>query len=596
MERGSITKWLLLGLAVFFLLTQGKSMFGSKASELQPFAGIRDSTTAAQRAPEQMCTLEGPRFRADLSSHGASLRRYVLTDRRFESDHKPMDMVTGTDPSRMPLRTPLRTPEDQKLPAGAQPQGQVAYDDLDWKLDPKLQPADGKACVFTFEDATTSLKKTVALTGKPFELAVEVEVKNLAPQPKKHRFTIEQDSWRLKKDVEGGFMSRPSEHVSEVVAAAGNKVDRLSPSDFEPGEFKKPEFTAEKWRRTAGVGDLAAVSAVYFSQLVVPQVGPGAAAAETQIEERWNITRHPKKEEDPHFGYLYRARLAWPETELQPGQTAVYKALAYAGPKERDLLASIGHSATEVLNLGTFATIARGLVWYLYKLYGITKSWGWAIALLTITVRLVLFPLSLSQIKNSMAMRRLKPEMDDINERYKDDAAQRGLAIQELWRKNGVSNPVVGCLPMLLQMPVWWALYTALQTATELYHVPFLWFADLTAPDRFYIIPLVLGASSYFQQKLMPAQGDPQQQKMMLYMMPGIFTFMMLFLPAGLGVYMLTNSVLAIVQQLLVEKYLKSHEAGHGGGSGQIEVREKSSGDGDKPPPALGKGKARARG
>jgi YidC/Oxa1 family membrane protein insertase len=256
-------------------------------------------------------------------------------------------------------------------------------------------------------------------------------------------------------------------------------------------------------------------------------------------------------------------------------------------------LAHIDRGATEVLNLGTFATIARWLVWYLYKLYSLVKSWGWAIVLLTVSVRIAVFPLSLSQIKNSMAMRKLKPEMDAINDKYKDDAAQRGLAIQELWRKNGVSNPVLGCLPMLLQMPVWWALYTALQTAVELYHVPFGPFIpDLSAPGRYLIIPIVLGASSFLQQKLMPAQGDPAQQKMMMYMMPGIFTFMMLFLPAGLGVYMLTNSVLAIGQQLVVERWLKSHG---GSGTEQIKVREKPS-DGGKPPPALRKEKARARG
>jgi YidC/Oxa1 family membrane protein insertase len=273
-------------------------------------------------------------------------------------------------------------------------------------------------------------------------------------------------------------------------------------------------------------------------------------------------------------------------------QSVTYEALAYAGPKDRDRLAAIDHGAPEVLNLGTFSAIARGLVWYLYRLHAVTQSWGWAIVLLTITVRMVLFPLSLSQIKSSMAMRKLKPEMDVINEKYKDDAAQRGLAIQELWRKNNISNPVLGCLPMLLQMPVWWALYTALQTAVELYHVPFgPVIGDLTSPGKYYIIPVVLGASSFFQQKLMPAQGDPQQQKMMLYMMPAIFTFMMLFLPAGLGVYMLTNSVLAIAQQLLVERYLKGAAA-----TGQIAVRDKTSGDGGRPSPALGKGKARARG
>ena len=235
-----------------------------------------------------------------------------------------------------------------------------------------------------------------------------------------------------------------------------------------------------------------------------------------------------------------------------------YEALAYAGPKDRDRLAAIDHGAPEVLNLGTFSFIARGLVWYLYRLHSVTRSWGWAIVLLTITVRTVLFPLSLSQIKTSMAMRKLKPEMDLINAKYKDDAAQRGVAIQELWRKNNVSNPVLGCLPMLGQMPVWWALYTALQTAVEFYHVPFgPVIVDLTSPGKILHHPDRSRGVELLQQKLMPAQGDPQQQKMMLYMMPAIFTFMMLFLPAGLGVYMLTNSVLAIGQQLLVERYLK---------------------------------------
>jgi YidC/Oxa1 family membrane protein insertase len=176
--------------------------------------------------------------------------------------------------------------------------------------------------------------------------------------------------------------------------------------------------------------------------------------------------------------------------------------------------------------------------------------------------------------------------------------------MQELWRKNKVANPVVGCFPMLLQMPVWFALYTALQTAVELYHTPFgPVIPDLSAPGKYFIIPIVLGGSSFIQQKLMPPQGDPAQQKMMLYLMPGIFTAMMLFLPAGLGVYMLTNTWLGIGQQLLVERYLKAKNERAGG----IQVREvasaepqsamkKTPGDDDKSAPALGKGKARVRG
>lgn len=587
MERSSITKWLVLGLAVFLIMQLGKQFFGASSSTETQVAPIHDMAAPVERAPEQMCSLQGPRFHAELSTRGASLRHFVLSDPRFDIDKKPMDLVTTSREARMPLRTDLRPP------TGDAGKAQVAYDDVDWKL----APSDGKSCTFTYEDSKTQLTKTVALTDKPYELSIELEVKNLAAEPKTHRFAIEQTSWRGKKEVEGGFLQAQSPLVSETVAVSTSKTERQSPSDFDADQLKKPEFTAEKWRRTPGEGKLAAVSTVYFTGLVAPLAGEGAPVAETHIERWWDTSRFANaeaanKHDDPYFGYLYRARIAYPERELKPGETATYKTISFAGPKERDLLASIDHGANEVLNLGMFAKIASGLVWYLYKLHSFTMSWGLAIVLLTITVRMVLFPLSLSQIKSSMAMRRLKPEMDALNEKYKDDAAQRGLAIQELWRKNGVSNPVVGCLPMLVQMPVWWALYTALQTAVELYHVPFLWFRDLTAPDKFFIIPLILGASSYVQQKLMPAQGDPQQQKMMMYMMPAVFTFMMLFLPAGLGVYMLTNSVLAIVQQLLVEKYLASH----GGPSGQIQVREKTSSSDDKPPPALGKGKARVRG
>jgi YidC/Oxa1 family membrane protein insertase len=589
MERGSITKWLLLGLAIFFLVQQGPRLFGfgKKTSEGQNL--VNDRTAPTARVEPAACTIEGDRFKAELSSAGASLRHWQLVERRFDIDKHPMDLVTTSREARLPLRTDLRPQSAILAPTGeTQERAQVSYDDLDWKL----AESDGKRCVFTYDDASTSLRKTFAATGKPYEMTVVVEVKNLAAAPKKHRFAIEQDSFVAKKEVESGFMSRPTEKVSEVVVV-GTKVERHSPSDFEPGELKKPEFSPEHWRRAPGSGEVAAVSSMYFSKLLVPTAGEGAPVAEALIEQWWNTARYPNKDDDPEFGYLYRARVSYPERELATGQSVTYKALAYGGPKERDLLAAVAPRATEVLNLGYFTTIAGYLISYLHFLYGLVKSWGVAIMLLTITVRMVLFPLSISQIKNSMAMRKLKPAMDEINERYKDDAAQRGLAIQELWRKNGVSNPVVGCLPLLLQMPVWWALYSALQTAVQLYHVPFLWFPDLTAYDHFYVIPFVLAGSSFLQQKLMPAQGDPQQQKMMLYMMPGIFFFMMLFLPAGLGVYMLTNSVLAIVQQLAVEKYLKTHEAP---AAARIEVREKTSGGGEEPPPALGKGKSRGRG
>jgi YidC/Oxa1 family membrane protein insertase len=189
--------------------------------------------------------------------------------------------------------------------------------------------------------------------------------------------------------------------------------------------------------------------------------------------------------------------------------------------------------------------------------HGVVPNWGVAIIVLTLTARVLLFPLSWPSIRNMVRMRELKPEMDALNDKFKDDPQAKGLAQMELWRKHNV-NPLKGCLPQLASMPVWLALYTTLQTAVELYNIPFLWFPDLSDSDPYFILPLVIGGTYFLQQKLMPMQGgDPAQQKMMLYFMPAMFTVFMLFLPAGLGVYMFTNSVLAIVQQTVVERQVK---------------------------------------
>jgi YidC/Oxa1 family membrane protein insertase len=548
MNPGKITKWLLVCLLLVVLGTQLQRSFSpARTGERQPLWTVDDQTAppAESRAPEQICTLAGPRFRAELSTRGASLRHLYLTDHRFDGDGGPLDLVTTSRESRMPLRTSLRLPS-----GGAQ---QVPYDDLDWQL----AGSDGRRCTFRYGDAITSLRKTVALTGEPYQLSVDVEVRNLDRAPRVHRFTLEQTDFRTKKEMES-HLGRRSPAVTEVVLVTTQKTSRLGPTDFSPRAFSGAEFTPERWRRAPGEARVAAVSSVYFTKLAVPLEGPGSPVAEGQIEEAWDATRYPSKESDPGFGYVYRARVAYPAEELSPGGEARYHALSFIGPKERDLLAALGHGAPAVVDLGTFSIVARALLVVLRGIYRVVGSWGWAIVLLTVSMRVLLFPLSLSQIKNAAAMRRLKPEMDAIQQRYQKDASQRALAIQELWRKNEVKNPALGCLPMLLQLPIWWALYAALQSAVELYHVPFGPFIpDLTAPGRYFIIPVVLGAASYLQQRLMPAQGDPAQQRMLLYLMPAVFTVMMLFLPAGLGVYMLTSSLLAVAQQVVVARWLE---------------------------------------
>jgi YidC/Oxa1 family membrane protein insertase len=645
-QRSSgITKWLFLGLAVLLFFQFGWPLITGKGKgELQPLKDVQDSIAQVERAPEQVCDLTGDKFRARLSTRGASLRSYELTDTsryyakapmpdgvlngiaatfssQFGKPIGPLELVTTTAESRMPLRT------DWKLPNEADPQ--VSFDDVDYKL----VAQDGKSCTFVHEErkidrlygalaaekddakrdelkkqleeakkneaemaVVTRVTKTVSATGNPYEMAVDLKIENVGSEPRKHRLAIEETSWRLQKETQGS-LGRRSDWQTEVVASTTSKTDRLGADKFRPSDFKDKEFTPEKWRRTEGDGKWAAVSSSYMTGLVVNVEAPAPPVAETQIEEYWNAGVYPDKAKDPYYGHVYRARLAYPEKELKPGESATYKLLSFQGPKERALLDKLGHGTIDVIDLGTFATIGKALIWYLYVLFNnVTHSWGWAICLMTITVRLVLFPLSITQIKSTAVMRRLKPEIDALNEKYKDDTTQRGLALQELYRKNGV-NPVIGCLPMLLQMPVWFALYASLQTAVELYNVPFGPFIpDLSSPGKYFIIPAVLGLSSFTQQKIMPMQGDPAQQKMMLYMMPTIFTVMMLFLPAGLGVYMLTNTWLGILQQVLVERYLRNRTGASGTGivvKEKADAGSKTKGDREDRRQLLERGKAR---
>jgi YidC/Oxa1 family membrane protein insertase len=263
---------------------------------------------------------------------------------------------------------------------------------------------------------------------------------------------------------------------------------------------------------------------------------------------------------------LYKARLAYPKRTLAPGAKDEFEFVAYLGPKEREALSQTGPQFQELIDLGFFSAIAKVLVSFLLKVHSIIPNWGLAIIVLTITARILLFPLTVPSIKNMIHMRELKPEIDALNEKYKDDPQAKGLAQMELWKKHGV-NPMKGCLPQLASMPVWFALYTTLQTAVELYNIPFLWFPDLSMADPYYILPFIIGATYFVQQKLMPMQaGDPTQQKMMMYFMPGMFTVFMLFLPAGLGIYMFTNSLLGIAQQQIVERHVRHTLADRKGG------------------------------
>jgi YidC/Oxa1 family membrane protein insertase len=577
MERGNLGRWLLIAAGIFLLITVGRNMFGGgdkPAKQIPPSAAApaRAAAPPRERAPEQLCDLWGERFHAQLSTRGASLKRFTLTTSKYLHHGKQIQVTTTPDQE---LYQQLRFGFSNRLDKSDE--RQVEADTFDWTL----LRTDGKSCEFGYKDTKVELSKTFKLTTRPYELTVEATVKNVAASPLKHAVTVHTDAWRTHAEVTPGTF-RTSPFVTQVLCiGTDGHTTRLHNADFEPSDFESREHfpinsrNGGDWYEALGTPAVGAVSNAYFTHSLVPLQGPGKSpVCQARIEDRFDFRRYSSLSNDPDGGSLYRVRLAYPEQQLEPGQSATYALTTYTGPLERSLLADAAggkHRLDELIDLGFFSAIAKILVAFLLKVYGVVGNWGIAIMILTITARTLLFPLALPSIKGMIKMRELKPEIDALNEKFKDDPQAKGLAQMELWRKHNV-NPLKGCLPQLASMPVWFALYTTLQTAVELYNIPFLWFPDLSSADPLYILPFIIGGTSFLQQKMMPMQGDPAQQKMMLYFMPAMFTVFMLFLPAGLGVYMFTNGVLGILQQQGVEWHARRTLGQSGKGAINVEV------------------------
>lgn len=233
----------------------------------------------------------------------------------------------------------------------------------------------------------------------------------------------------------------------------------------------------------------------------------------------------------------------------------------FTGPKDIDALAEVGHEYDRAANLGYFGFVAKPLLHVLRMLNSVTGNYGFDIILLTVIIKVLFIPLTHSSMKSMKAMQKLQPEIQRLRERLKDNAEQMNREMMELYKRHKV-NPLGGCLPMLLQIPVFIGLYTALSSAVELRHAPFLWWiTDLAAPDRLGtlaipfvhpagipVLTLLMGVSMFLQTWMTPSMGDPVQRQMML-IMPVMMTVMFVNFPAGLSLYWLINNVLTIAQQ-----------------------------------------------
>ena len=246
-----------------------------------------------------------------------------------------------------------------------------------------------------------------------------------------------------------------------------------------------------------------------------------------------------------------------PAVEVKPGQTGKAGAILYVGPKNQEVLAKLAEGLNLTIDYGILWWFAKPLFELLKFLHSILGNWGWSIIVLTVIVKAVFFPLSAASYRSMAKIRKLTPRLQALKEQYGDDRQKMSQAMMEMYKKEKV-NPMGGCLPIFVQMPVFIALYWVLLESVEIRQAPFiLWIHDLSQMDPYFILPLIMGASMFVQQQLSPTPPDPVQARVMK-LMPVIFTVFFLWFPAGLVLYWVVNNLLSISQQYYIARKIEA--------------------------------------
>jgi len=325
------------------------------------------------------------------------------------------------------------------------------------------------------------------------------------------------------------------------MALMGNHLEEIKVKDIE----EKPELSGNfRW---VGLTDR------YFMTVLIPEMPvDGGTLKMEKIGEDMVISS-----------------LVLPEMEIAPGKMHTFDYKAFIGPKDTETLKKANYDLGKAVNFGMFDILAKPFLWIMNQIYKVLPNYGIAIIILTLITKIILWPLGNKSYKSMNDMKRMQPLMAEIREKYKDDKKKMNEETMALYRTYKI-NPMGGCLPMVVQLPVFFALYRMLYQAIELRHAPFFgWINDLSAPDRLFqfgfsipfmeppygipVLTIVMGATMFLQQKMSPPPGDPTQAKMMMFM-PLIFTFIFINFSSGLVLYWLINNVFSIGQQYYIQK------------------------------------------
>ncbi len=271
----------------------------------------------------------------------------------------------------------------------------------------------------------------------------------------------------------------------------------------------------------------------------------------------------PKEQKNTYYtnyisnGNRYIMGVKSPQQQIATGTKATFSNQFYVGPKNQAELEKISKGLDLTVDYGVFSFVSKPLFWIMQSIHNVVGNWGWSIILVTLLIKIVFFYPSAISYRSMAKMKKMAPKIKELNERFKGDPQAKQKATMDFYRKEKI-NPLGGCLPMLIQMPVFMGLYWVLLESVELRQAPWLaWYQDLSVLDPYYVLPLIFGASMYFQQKLNPPQMDPMQQKIFAFL-PIVFTVMFLFFPAGLVLYWVVNNLLSIGQQWFITRQIEA--------------------------------------
>ncbi|HWN70847.1 MAG TPA: membrane protein insertase YidC, partial [Haliangium sp.] len=490
--------------------------------------------TVGERGQERLETFELDTFRAVFTSYGAALKSWELKGEKYRVED-------GGQPRQLDL---VRTQSEGLLPFRIGFEGlELVPEQSEWKVERKSDTE----IAFTYDYEVEQngvrkrlfeLVKTYRLYPRDYLVELTVSVQNLDADSQNVAMVLSMFGYQDPAAKAGGGWMGNVDTSWKAACLSGDELDVAGLDDL--GEAPRQRAGNVRW---------AGLMQSYFLMAASP-------ALDDKAQATCRLSLVPEQ-----FGVM-RADIVFPPFRVSAGDPPMTQSVtAYLGPKYLDALegitAKIGRDPGfgEAIDLGWFGPLVRPLLWLLQLFYSLVGNWGVAIVLLTVVVKLVTLPWTTKSMRSMKQMAKLRPKIEALQKKHADNRERQQVEMMNLYKAHGV-NPLAGCLPMLLQMPIWFALYRMLMTAGELYRAPLIpgWIHDLTAADPFYILPIILVGMMFLQAKLSPTTADSAQQKIMMYGLPLTFGFFSFFLPSGLTLYILTNTILTTLHQLWMNR------------------------------------------